>query len=258
MPEQMMVYKVKRPENITDAYAREIARKYFDLPADARLTRSSGMGLYWLKTSTHRFELEPRTGFFNLRKLKWPESWDFKKEDYPSSAECLRIATEYLKRRNLLPEDASPGNVVDNTSSGKMSVGFGRIIDGYKSWGAGARVLVHIGGDREILSVLKQWQELAPYRVYPIKGPAQALEELKLGKADVLRRKGRVTEITLRYQTAPDDDYVLPIYYFNCVDGEGDFYGVVPALKAEYVKSAKEMQEIMQEKLKRDTNSAPQ
>lgn len=259
MPDKMMVYKVIPPENITEAYARELAQKYFGIPADAKLRRSSSLGLYWLKTSTHRFQLDPSNGFFNVRKIKSPDPRTATKEDYPTEEESKRIAIEYLKKHNLLPDDSSFSGVIDNTQgSGVMSVGFRRIIDGYKTWGAGARILVHIGPVGEIVKALKHWQQLIPYKTYPIKTPQQALQELRQAKGYLMGSKGKVNEITLRYRTSPDreKEYVQPVYFFDCTGAEGDFYAVVPAIRQEYLKSKEEMRKELEEERSRGKSRA--
>ena len=67
MPSEMMVYKVVHPNNINESYVRELAQKHFGMPPDANMTRSPNLGLYWLKTYTHRFQFNPKTGSFNIK-----------------------------------------------------------------------------------------------------------------------------------------------------------------------------------------------
>ena len=65
MPDKMLVYRIIRPKNITEAYVRELAERYFDMPTDSKLTRSSprpaGSALYCIKTQSHLFEFDPDT-----------------------------------------------------------------------------------------------------------------------------------------------------------------------------------------------------
>ena len=49
--------------------------------------------------------------------------------------------------------------------------------------------------------------------------------------------EGKVEDVTLRYYTSPEkQEYVQPVYYFDCNGPGGKFYGVVPAIKDEYLK----------------------
>jgi len=57
LPKMMMVYKVKDP-NVTEASVRKFAEQYFNMPADAELKRSKGMGLYWLRSEDSLFEVD--------------------------------------------------------------------------------------------------------------------------------------------------------------------------------------------------------
>lgn len=97
---------------------------------DIPLERSKGVGLYWLETSTHLFELEPRTGLFNIVKLKEKGTkYSKNRADYPSDEECKKIAAEFIKSRGLLEEGMYlKKRIVDNKSAGGMSVVFGRVI----------------------------------------------------------------------------------------------------------------------------------
>jgi hypothetical protein len=233
-----MVYKVKDP-NITEASVRELAAK-LGISPDAKLTRSGGLGLYWLKNHSYHFEVDPSNGSFNTTKITETDSRVPIEKNYPSKTDCENIAKKYLKTHNLLSKDVYFRGIADNTNSSwqSMSVGFGRNISGYKTWGAGGEILVEIGPGAEIVAVRKAWQELVPYKHYPIKSPQDALQELQNAKGVLMHGcEGKVNQITLRYYTSPQKQaYVQPIYYFECTGAKGDFYGVVPAIKQQYLK----------------------
>ncbi|MBA7684340.1 hypothetical protein ES703_92733 [subsurface metagenome] len=237
VPEEMMVYRVKHP-NVTEASVREFAQK-FGIPADAELTRSCRLRLYWLKTPGQHLEVDPSNGTFIVTRIGKKDSQTDKGKDYPSRVECGEIARAYLNTYNLLSEEAYLEEIVDNTKgAGVMSVGFGRKIGGYKTWGAGAQITVEIEAGGEVAEVGKAWQELIPYKPYPIKPPEEVLEEIRNGKGVLMHgNKGKVEKITLRYYCSPQkQEYVQPIYYFECTGSNGDFYGVVPAIRQEYLK----------------------
>jgi hypothetical protein len=250
MPSEMMVYKVIHPNNITEAYVREFAQKHFGMPPDANMTRSPNLGLYWLKTSTHRFQFDPHTGSFNIRKIKVKQSRSTTEKDYPLREDCNSIAVKYLKSCNLYDKDAYFGGIADNTKSvGSISVGFGRKICGYKAKGPGSQILVEIGPGGEVVQVRKAWKELVPYKPYPIKTARQALKDLHNRKGFLTGLKGKIKNITLRYYTSSEkQDYIQPIYYFECTGTEGDFSGLVPAIKDEYIQSKEEYWKEIEEK----------
>lgn len=247
MPSEMMVYKVVHPNNITESYVRELAQKHFSIPPDAQFEKNPIS--YWLKSSTHRFQFDPKTGSFNIRKMK-NKTQTTNEKDYPSNEDCNIIAVKHLKSCNLYEEDAYIRGITDNTkSSGVMSVGFGRIIAGYKTWGAGTKLSVRIGPGGEVVQVRKAWQELVPYKLYPIKTAKRALKDLHNRKGFLMGLKGKIKNITLRYYTSSEkQDYVQPIYYFECIGPDRDFYGVVPAIKDEYLQSREEYWEEIKEK----------
>jgi len=250
VPDKMLVYKIVRPENITEAYVRELAEKYFDMPKDAKLSRSGGsLNLYWLKTHTHLFEFFPRTGFFNILKYKKArEKLSEDRKDYPSDEECKKIATEYLKERGLLPEDAYLGGVSDINieSVGAVSVWFGRMIGQYKSGGHGSGILIEIGVAGEITKVSKRWVEYEPYKMAPIKTPQEAFEQLKHGRALLMTSSGKVKAMALWYHMPADGEYVQPVYSFGF--DLPSSYAIVPAITQEYLKSQEEMIKEIEEK----------
>lgn len=251
MPPEIMVYRVIHPNNINESYVRELAHKHFDMPPDARMERSPRLGLYWLETSTRRLQCDPRTGSFNIRKIKTKQTQSTNEKEYPSKEDCKIIAEKYLKDHNLYEEDAYFGSIADNTKSiGAMSVGFGRTIDGYKTWGKGGGMSVHIGPGGEVVQVRKSWKELVPYKPYPIKTAKQALRDLHNRRGFLDQQKGKIKSITIRYNMpSVNQDYAQPIYYFECSGPEGDFYGLVPAIKDKFIQSRKEYRKEMDKKL---------
>lgn len=130
-----------------------------------------------------------------------------------------------------------------------MSVGFGRKIAGYKTRDSGSQILVDIGPGGEVVKVRKAWKEFVPYKPYPIKTAKQALKDLHNHKGFLRGLKGKVKNITLRYYTSSEkQDYLQPIYYFECTGPDEDFYGVVPAIKDGYIQSREEYFEEIREK----------
>ena len=244
MPSEMMVYRAVYPNNINESYVRELARKHFGMPPDAKMERSPGLGLYWLETSTHCLEVDPKTGYFNIRRIDKIDTRSITRNDYPSNQDCNIIAVKYLKDHHLYEEDSYLGGIADNTKSvGAMSLGFGKQINRYKTLGGGGRILVEIGPGGEVVVVGKSWPELVPYKPYPIKTAKQALKELHNGKGFLDGLRGEIKSITLRYYTSSEkQDYVQPIYYFKCTGPAPftSFYGAVPAIKKKYMQSKEE------------------
>jgi len=236
MPDKMLVYRIIRPKNVTEAYVRELAQKYFDMPTDAVFRRDEPYCN--LDTNAYNFMFQAHNGFFSIlkhRKARKKLSED--RKDYPSDEECRKIATEYLKKRGLLPEDAYLYGVFDVNieSVGAMQVSFGRKIGQYDIWGNGSDILVEIGVAGEITKVSKRWVEYEPYKLAPIKTAKEAFEYLKHGNAFLATSSGKVKKIALAYHTPPEGDYIQPVYSFGFDIPEA--YSLVPAIKPEYLKS---------------------
>jgi hypothetical protein len=253
LPTKLMVYRVKEA-NVTEEFVRKFGEEHFGIERTAKIKHSSPSSLFWLKGEKWVLSVRPETGslvlqdslFFggrnNFEKIK--QLHKEKGTDYPSGEQCRIIAEQFLTDHNLLPQDAYFRGVVDNRASvvGHMGVGYGRNINGYKSWGAGAKIGVGIWPDGQVVKVHKTWQELVPYKVYPLKPPEQALQELRERKGLLFNgNKGSVQNITLRYYTEPSrQKYVAPVYYFECKGAKPNFFGLVPAISDEYLKSKEE------------------
>ena len=235
MPEEMIVYKVIQP-NITEEYVREIGEKMIGNSKNAELRRSSRLGLFFLNSPDWSLEVDPANGTITLRKIAVDSSDSgVEKRSYPSTEQCKTIANEFLKRHKLLSDDLYVRGVVDNTKSsfGVMSVGYNRKIDGYNTWGAGSGISVHINANGEVVRFSKHWQEIEPYGTCEIKKPEDALKELLNGKGVLMNGdSGKIISIELRYYSSPQQQqYLQPIYYFKCTRDDGDFYGIIPAIK---------------------------
>jgi hypothetical protein len=211
------------------------------------------VGLYLLRTDTHNFRLEPHTGFFSFDKLEEKgASYSKIRQDYPSDEECKKIASDFIKRRGLFEEGMYFKHIWSRPSSGGLAVKFGRIINGYKVWWSG--ISVEIGQNGEIMGVSKRWYEVVPWKMAPIKTAEQAFKELKEGKSAFVmayhpQPKGQVKEITLRYHhPISPEDYVQPVYYFNYTSTDRVSYSIVPAIKAEHLKSYEEIRKETEQK----------
>jgi hypothetical protein len=112
------------------------------------------------------------------------------------------------------------------------------LIGGYKTYGIGRRLNVGVGTEGEIKYVQKQWINVEPWKLAPIKTPQEAFKELKDGKAffadiDI----GKIDEITIRYFTQEyEKGYIAPVYYFSLKKAGGTSI-VVPAIRSEYIMS---------------------
>ncbi|MHC4309109.1 MAG: hypothetical protein ACYSSN_04115, partial [Planctomycetota bacterium] len=169
------------------------------------------------------------------------------RKDYPSDEECIRIATEYLKERSLLPEEAYLVGVYNYIKPvGAMNVSFSRKIGQYKSWGHGSRILVEIGVAGEITEVSKCWLEYEPYKLVPIKSPREAVKQFEYGKALLATSSGKAIKMELAYHNSYNFDYIQPVYSFGFETPKS--YSLVPAIKPEYLKSEEEMRKEEEER----------
>jgi len=237
LPHKVMVYKVKHP-NISDESVRNLARKFVEIPPGGKVQREPDMGGLCLVETEDRFvHVHAATGSI-LFDRKFDKKGNANSKTLPSKQRCSEIAEEYLKKRDLLPKDAYLWRTLERPDPGTVRTVYKRRINGYEAIGAGAHILVTIDANGEVIHLLKQWQELVPYKLYPIKPPEQAFEELQDGKGMLFHGgEGTINKITLVYYTSPmKQNYVQPVYRFEGVGPNGWFCGEIPAIKKEYLK----------------------
>ncbi|MBP2145076.1 hypothetical protein J2129_000530 [Methanofollis sp. W23] len=176
----------------------------------------------------------------------------------PSNEEAKKIATDFLKKRDLLPEDAEIESVKVDKIYKEYKVGckepvlsydmtldvhYSRDFSGISVYGDELSVI--IGDKGEVVEVIKSWRDVQPYRDVKIKTPNQAYSDLIASKfarppAEALFEKVIVENITLGYWMEPrisEQKYVLPVYVFSgtgTVNGEEmPYVEFVPAVLSE-------------------------
>jgi hypothetical protein len=176
----------------------------------------------------------------------------------PSDEDAVKIATKFLKEKDLLPEGAEPGKVkreytvfTDNDGkviprNGEVTVGFGRKLNNLVIKGAGGSVT--LGGNGDIIRYSADWRNYTPFKEYPLKSPDTAFTELKnKGIATGVKKPDSVSidNVSLTYLSkAPafEEYYLEPVWVFKgqAVDKDSKVNPVteyIPALTDEAVKS---------------------
>lgn len=153
-------------------------------------------------------------------------------EKLPSDEEAIKIATEFLKERELLPEGAvfsgvTHGKIYTIVKDGEdtvdwedIQVWFKRELNGYPV--EGTQLMLAIGGGGDIIEFFTNWRTYEPYGELPVKSPEQALEELKSKGVYVgMNSKDPVVsfnDVSLVYHTnagAYTEEYLEPVWVFK-------------------------------------------
>ena len=206
-------------------------------------------------------EIEKNSGYISYANTNHSDETNsvFIPADLPSDEEAIKIATKFLKDRDLFPEDAVPVEVEhikterlnnkDNSKTvvwEKLAVWFGGNLDNIKVHGRSIRVVVNTDG--EIIEYDANWRNYEPYQEYPVKTANEAFGELKsrgitvgMNEPDMVS----IDQIDLAYNSLPgayQENYLEPVYVFK---GRAIEKGVstmtiseyIPALSEESMKS---------------------
>ena len=176
----------------------------------------------------------------------------------PSDEDAVKIATQFLKERDLLPAGAYFGGTEREYATGTdkngnqirhngvIVVWFGRMLNNLKV--QNTQLSVEIGGNGDVIRYYANWRNYTPSREYPLTSPDVAFGELKKeGIATGLEQPGSVSidSVYLAYKTkasAYDEEYLEPVWVFKGQATSKDLKnnpvtGYVPALSDESIQS---------------------
>jgi hypothetical protein len=255
--EKILIYKV-----IPHQYSRQdilsLAKKFNITPggrikevAEGSSIASEDGTLYAIMKNSGSIEFTNSNRAHTLNPLDVPEK-------IPSDDEAEKIATNFLKDRDLFPDDA----VFIGTEHGKLyrlgdngnnivvwedvEVWYGRMLNGYKV--KGSQLMVAIGGGGDIIDYYSNWRDYEPYEELSVKTPELAIIDLKTKGVPVEQEttdKVAIDEMYLAFRTKPGsetEEYLEPVWVFKgdvIVDGKPvkSVEQYIPALTDEALKS---------------------
>jgi len=259
VPDQVIVYKTM-PTVITKADAIELAKKFgvtnINEPkeGDAVISVSSmdmRYNIMLYKNGGSRYS--------DYHRIDNPNGIDIG-ENLPSDEEALKIATAFLKERDLLPNEAFFSSSKHRTATTRYSngtqivswedilLGYSRELNGMNV--EGTQFMVEVGAYGDIISYFVNWKEYQPVGEYPIKSGESAFAELKQKgisvdggpeKPDIIS----INQAYLAYHTkalAYPEYFLEPVWVFKgtaLADGKSvaPITEFIPALTDEAMKS---------------------
>jgi len=176
----------------------------------------------------------------------------------PSDDEAVKIATKFLKDRDLLPADAEVRKIdhvkTYNLGDGgqetvvweDIEVWFGRKLNGYPV--EGTKLMLAIGAHGDPIEFLSNWRNYTPYQEMPVIKPETAFQDLKTEGVSVgmhMPDNVSISDMYLAYRTKAGSDnekYLEPVWMFrgNVTENNTSIEPVnayIPALTDESVKS---------------------
>jgi predicted small secreted protein len=227
-PEKILVYKTV-PSTVSREILEEYAKKFNIVDGTFR-DRSEAMSLQ-TKDFIYGVELDKKSGTVIYIVSRRPNDELDSPTKLPSDEEAVKIATQFLKERNLYPDNVflrkiereytrfADQNGKEIPRNGVVVVWFGRTLNNLEV--KGTQLDVEIGGNGEVIGYYATWRDYTPYKEYPLKSPQTAFEELKqqgiatgVAKPDTIS----IDSVTLAYATkagAFKEDYLEPVWVFK-------------------------------------------
>lgn len=223
-PQKILVYKTIPP--IVNAEVTLALAKKFNVTGNM-------VGEQGVQSTDLRYSvwISKKSGLMEFTDAKRPNEELDAPDMLPSEEDAIKIAAQYLKENNLLPDGAEKGkasyeyvksldkNGAEILRYGRVTAGFARKLNNLDVKGAG--VSVTMGGNGDIIGYSSDWRNYTPYNEYPIKSPETAFAELKKnGIKTGIENPSQVTikNVYLAYASkAPafEEEYLEPVWVFK-------------------------------------------
>jgi hypothetical protein len=202
-------------------------------------------------------EISKKSGTVRYQDFKRPNVQMDAPQTLPTDDEAVKIATQFLKERDLYPEgviDVTPVRENAYTSGkgdeiyyGQIGVWYRRLLNNMKV--EGTQLVVYVGGNGDITGYYANWRNYEPIKEYPITSSQEAFNKLKIEGVAVGMNDSdaavSIDDVYLAYQTtagAYSEDYLKPVWVFKgnvIVDGKSvmPVEAYIPALTDDAMKS---------------------
>jgi len=249
--DKIMIYKTLPP--IVDKEGTLTVAKKFNVTGNLRgetTVQSEDLRYYITVTK--------KSGAVRYQDQNRPNKQTDAPEMLPTDEATEKIATQFLKDRDLYPESAAFSKTYrenaiavsekpDRVVFGQIGVWFNRTLNGMNV--KGTQLVVYVGGNGDVIGYYANWRDYEPYKEYPLITPLDAFDKLKTKGVPVGMNKPdslvSIDNVRLAYMTkagAYSEEYLEPVWVFTgnvMVDGNAvDFVEAdIPALTDDAVKS---------------------
>lgn len=150
-------------------------------------------------------------------------------EKLPSDDDAIKIATKFLKDRDLYPEGAvNPIVYRENVYGGKdkkvfygqIGVWYHRKLNGMNV--DGTQLGVYVAGSGDVIGYYANWRDYEPYKEFAIRTPDAAFEKLKTNGVPIgsnpMDAEVSIDNVHLAYKTTPGaytEEYLEPVWVFK-------------------------------------------
>ena len=245
-----LVYKTVPPA-VTNETTLEYAEK-FNVTGTLK-----GGAVVQSKDLRYGVEISKNSGRVIYTDQKRPDAILDSPDKLPTDNEAIKIATKFLKDRDLFPEGAvEPVAIRENAYTvgkgdeiyfGEIGVWYHRYLNGLNV--QGTQLVVYVGGNGDVIGYYANWRDYEPYKEYPLSTPQDAFDKLKTKGVPVGMNKPdsivSIDDVHLAYKTtagAYSEEYLEPVWVFKgnvMVDGKpvAPVEQNIPALTEQSVKS---------------------
>jgi hypothetical protein len=221
--EKILIYKTVAPI-VTNETTLDYAKK-FNVTGTLR-----GGQVIQSKDLRYAIQISKKSGTVRYQDYKRPNAQLDAPQTLPTDDEAVKIATQFLKDRDLYPEGViDPTPVRENVYTdgkgdeiyyGQIGVWYHRLLNNMNV--EGTQLVVYVGGNGDVTGYYANWRNYEPYKEYTITPPLEAFTKLKNNGVPVGMNDADATvsidDMYLAYQTtagAYSEDYLRPVWVFK-------------------------------------------
>ena len=222
-PEKILIYKTL-PKGVTRENTLALAQK-FNVTGNLR-----GETAFQSADLRYGIVITKNSGATEYQDFKRPNAQLDSPDKLPSDTEAVKIATRFLKERDLYPAGAADPTPVrqnaytvgkgDEIYYGQIGVWYPRVLNNLKV--EGTQLVVYVGGGGDVIGYYANWRDYVPDKEYPVIPPFEAFEKMKKNGVSVGMNNTdelvSIDEVSLVYQTAPgseNEEYLNPVWVFR-------------------------------------------
>lgn len=222
--EKLLVYETDKIE-VKSENLYELA-KLFEIDGEIQ----SKEDFYLIAHKEKVLALYKRSGAFlysDFAKLNHPKY----RPELPSKNVAIKIAKDYLKEKNWLPEEAIIDSVQHNSfehvkgkelekrtkHSNNICVNFRFLLNNIKTYGPGAKIKVFIGHKGEIIGLFHAWRSIHRYKEFPALSK-RGIEETLSKKLGIPFEEMEIKDIKFAYFVGScvlNNRFFQPVYVFE-------------------------------------------
>jgi hypothetical protein len=175
--DQLYLYSFEKTAPVTTDNSKQMINEYLGIKDVNNLTLNKDENVVYFVSDADvntTFEQNLSNGNFEFNKLT--KAYDNLVPQLPSKDEAVKLAENFMKSKNIFPENAAQlqlihnggvrsQDVINGQKAGPVvdkliTLTYGRVLDSIQVIGSGSKIIINIGDKGEVVGLIRRWREL--------------------------------------------------------------------------------------------------